>query len=156
MAKSGPSRARARELVATGLAAGTPVNQIAAANGLTERTIYNWLRESEFRARVNELRNRAVENAISLLASNMSLAAQTLVALLADSTPPANRVQAARTLLEMAFKAREVVEFEERLRAVEERLAQSGSAGGAGNGAGGEDAAAGPGAPEGSEDPAEE
>jgi hypothetical protein len=49
----------------------------------------------------------------------------TLLALLQEAIPPATRWGAARTILEMGLKVREVAELEQRLAALEARLPQA-------------------------------
>ena len=55
-------------------------------------------------------------------------AVKTLVALMGSGTPPATRLGAARAMLEIGIKVREVTELAERVAALESRLGQTSTA----------------------------
>jgi hypothetical protein len=49
---------------------------------------------------------------------------KSLLALLKDSAPPATRLGAAKAVLELGMKVREVAELEQRLAALEKRMGE--------------------------------
>jgi Homeodomain-like domain len=107
------------------LARGLSKADAAAAAGVGERTVYRWLDDDAFRAQVTRERGRLIERAVGRLADQAAAAADVLGELAANvDTPPAVRVSAARALLEQAARLRDSLEIEERLAAVEARLAE--------------------------------
>jgi hypothetical protein len=108
-----------REQVAAAIASGSSMRQAAAASGVTVRSIYNWLREPAFVARVEELRSSIVETAMGRMISNLTRAASELRRLLRDEDARV-RLGAAKTVLEGAVRLREYAALEARMRALEE------------------------------------
>jgi hypothetical protein len=112
------NQASKREQVAAALASGTSICQASATGGVSERTVYNWMRDEEFAARVQELSTEMVRQAVLRVSSTMIAAVEQLNCLL-DVENAQVRLGAARTILEQAVRLRESVTFEERLRALE-------------------------------------
>jgi len=108
-----------REQVALQLASGATVRATAARCGVSERTVHGWLKEADFAALVDELRAAMLARAMGVLMANTTRASRTLAKLL-DHKNARVRLSAARTLLEQSTRLREVVTFDERLRALEE------------------------------------
>jgi hypothetical protein len=111
------------EQAAVGIAVGEAAGVLAARLGIGRRTLVRWQGRNDFRRRVNELRAAMTRAACGRLAESMSAAADTLSSLLMVDKDSV-KIQAARQLLGMGTKLREVVEFEERLQAVEAKLAK--------------------------------
>jgi hypothetical protein len=86
---------------------------------VSERTATRRWADAGFRRRVGELRADMVTGALGRLANGMSEAAGVLRQLLTAQSEPV-RLGACRALLELALKLRDHVEFEHRLRALEE------------------------------------
>jgi hypothetical protein len=105
--------------LALALASGQTVRAAADATGIGERTATRRWADPDFRRRVGELRGDMVQRALGRMADGMAEAAHVLRALLDASTPPAVRLGAARTLLELGTKLRESVELEARIAALE-------------------------------------
>ena len=68
-----------------------------------------------------------VQRAASTLTAASTEAIKTLLSLQQGSTPAATRLGAARTILEMGIKIREVADLEERLAALEQQMAVNNS-----------------------------
>jgi hypothetical protein len=66
-----------------------------------------------------------IERTAATLTAAGGEAVKALVSLLAASTPPPVRLGSARTVLEMGVKYRELADMEQRVRALEQRLAES-------------------------------
>jgi hypothetical protein len=111
------------EALILALACGTPVETAAAKSGVSERTVYRRLKEPEFRRRVQTTRAEMVERAASMLTAASMQAVKTLLALQETSAPPAVRLGAARAILDISIRYREITELQERLTAVEQQLA---------------------------------
>jgi hypothetical protein len=109
------------------LACGATVEAAARQCDLTERTVYRRLREPAFKTRLQELRADMVRRSAGLLTAAAGEAVRTLLALQKDATPPAVRLGAARAVLEIGIKVRELADLETRIAALE---AQAGLTGG--------------------------
>jgi hypothetical protein len=95
----------------------------AAAAGIHERTLRRWYKyDPAFKTRVEELRAESVALAVAKLSSSMAGAADTLTRLL-GSRSEVVRLRAGKAILDAALKVRAAEELEERLRALEEKLA---------------------------------
>jgi HEAT repeat protein len=112
-----------QEAVAVTLASGRSVREAAAGCHTGERTIKRWLNCCAFGRRVHELRADMVNRALGRLSDGMAEAADTVRALLKAESESV-RLGAARSLLELGNKLRETVELEQRLAALETRLAE--------------------------------
>lgn len=95
----------------------------AKAAGISEATIHRYLNEADFREEYKAARARLLEGTLTVLQAGALEAVRTLEAIMKNKRSPVScRLGAARSILELAFKAREMLEFEERLRALEEAL----------------------------------
>jgi hypothetical protein len=119
---------RKNEALAVHLAAGQTVERAAELVGLSEATVYRRLRDPAFRRRVSELRAEMTDRALGTLSAAASAAVGTLCLLFKAKSESA-RLGAARAVLELGAKLKESTEFESRLRALEERLADKQSPG---------------------------
>ncbi len=106
------------------LACGATVEAAAKQCDLTDRTIYRRLKEPAFKSRLQELRTDMVRRAAGMLTAAANEAVRTLLLLQKDSTPPAVRLGAARAILEMGIKLREMVELEKRMDELEALVKQ--------------------------------
>jgi hypothetical protein len=116
MAHNGNSK---REALALRLAAGQSVRAAARSCKVGERTAHRWLDEDpRFRARVQELRERLFSRAVGVLTRLAGKAARKLDELL-DNFKASIALGACRTVLEAGPRLRELIDFEERLAALE-------------------------------------
>jgi hypothetical protein len=111
------------------LACGATVEAAARQCELSDRTVYRRLKDPAFRSRLQAVRADMVQRAAGMLTAAAGEAVRTLLALQKESAPPAVRLGAARAVLELGLKLREVADLEQRIAALE---AQAGLAGGAG------------------------
>lgn len=101
------------------LASGHSVKISAEMAGISESTGHKWLVDDhEVRQRVQETRDQLFREVFGRLVTAGSKAVDTLVDLL-DSESDTARLGAARTILEQTHRARENVELEARLGALE-------------------------------------
>lgn len=99
------------------------VKAAAAAAKIAEVTIHRWLNDPTFSAALKETRSRVFESTLTALQSASGVAVETLREVMEDKTAqPAARVSAAKTVLEISVRARDIIETEERLRLLEARL----------------------------------
>jgi DNA-binding MurR/RpiR family transcriptional regulator len=91
--------------------------------GISEPTLWRWLREPKFKAEYSRLRNRLIESALDRLSRICNAAIETLEHTLTDESAPATaKVAAASKILHLTLKLRETVEIEDRLRSIEEQI----------------------------------
>lgn len=104
------------------LACGATVEAAARQCGLSERTVYRRLRDPAFQARLKQVRTDLVRRSAGLLSAASGEAVRTLLALMKDTAPPATRLGAARAVLELGIKVRELAELEAEVRELEEKV----------------------------------
>jgi hypothetical protein len=110
--------------LALAVAAGQTLRDAAPAAGVSERTAARRWADATFRHRVNELRADMVQRSMGRMAESMTEAAGVLRQLLGAESESV-RLGAARSLLELGVKLRESVELEQRLLAIERRMADT-------------------------------
>ena len=93
--------------------------------GLSERTVYNRLEDAEFKKRLNEIRADMAQRSSGMLTAAAGEAVRTLLALQKEATPAAVRLGAARAILEVGMKIRQMVDLEMRLAELEELVANN-------------------------------
>lgn len=119
-------RRNADEPLALAVASGQTLRDAAQTAGVGERTATRRWADPAFRRRVGELRGDMVGTALGRMADGMADAAVVLRKLLVAESESV-RLGAARSLLELGVRLRESVELEQRLQAVEQRLAEEGN-----------------------------
>jgi hypothetical protein len=106
------------------LACGATVEHAARKAGLSERTAYRRLDNPAFVEQLDQLRADMVQRTAAMLTGAGMGSVKVLVDLQSDVAVPASvRRRSARDVLEMSLKFRETAELEQRLAAVEARLA---------------------------------
>jgi hypothetical protein len=99
------------------------IRQAAESSKVSEATLYRWMADSQFAAALREARGRAFESMLNSLQAASGKAMETLNNVMDDEeASAAARVTAARTILEMSLRARDLIEVENRLRALELKL----------------------------------
>ncbi len=116
-------RKGADEALLLALACGATVEAAAQSAGISRRTAHRRLADADFRQQLLGLRADMVQRTAGMLTAASMEAVKTLLALQKESIPAAVRLGAARSVLELGMKVRETAELQERLRALEERLA---------------------------------
>lgn len=106
------------------LACGVTVEAAAKQCGIHERTIYRRMTAPDFKARLQELRTDMVRRAAGLLTAATNEAVRTLLSLQKEAIPAPVRLGAARAVLEIGMKLREMVDLETRMAELEARLDQ--------------------------------
>jgi transposase len=94
--------------------------------GVSKVTVYDWLKQPNFRQELKRQRDEMIERALDCLKANVSKATETLVKLLDSKSEPI-RARAAEDILEFAQKALEHEELERRIEALERLLQQGGN-----------------------------
>ena len=109
------------------IAAGSTVADAAQLAGISEATAHRRLRKPGYREQIQELRSEMMNRAMGKMADGMASAADVLVELLSAENESV-RLSAARSLLDLGAKIRDTCEFEDRLRALEQRMQENGAA----------------------------
>lgn len=95
----------------------------AQAAGISEATATRWLKDPDFQARYAEAKRQAFGEALTFLQQSMLSAVTVLRTIMeASTTKDATKVSAATKLLELAFRAHEQYELEQRIAALESTL----------------------------------
>lgn len=120
---------RRRELALVALLESRDLKEAAEKVGVSEVTLWRWLRREDFRNAFRELKKEAVSLAISRIQQVCGEAVETLREVMTLGKGEAPRVQAAKAILELALKALEIEELEERIEALEKRVNERGDGG---------------------------
>lgn len=101
----------------------TTVIEAAKAAGISRATLFRWLSEEQFQAAYKEARGRLLESTLTALQSAGPAAVVTLLRVMEHATSnPGAQVSAAKAILDTGLKARDMLETEERLTAIEALL----------------------------------
>jgi hypothetical protein len=119
-----PKRGRrnADDVLLLSLACGATVDAAAAKAGVSSATVYRRLNEENFQLRLRDLRADMVQRTGGMLTAAAGEAVKTLLALQKETIASSTRLGAARAVLELGMKVREVAELEQRLVALEKRM----------------------------------
>ncbi|MBI1900953.1 MAG: hypothetical protein HYS13_07565 [Planctomycetia bacterium] len=120
---AGKGRQNADEQLLLSLACGASAENAARKAGVCERTVYRRLDDPEFQRRLRKLKTEILQRGVAMITAAQLDAVRTLVELQGHAQAESVRLGAARAILEMGAKLRETVELEERMAALEERLA---------------------------------
>jgi hypothetical protein len=118
----GEKLTRKQEQAISALLTEATVAAAADKAGVTEATLRRWQREEGFRAAYLEARRQVVEKAIAQMQQSSWAASSTLIRLLGSSSDSV-RLRAAMAILDQANKGLEMLDFEERLSALERQQA---------------------------------
>ena len=112
-------RRKADSVVLMALACGATVEAAADKAGVSRATVHRRLKEPEFCQRLQKLRDDLAKRISSLLIGAGGEAVKNLVELMRAPTPPATRLGASRSVLEIGMKEREITDLHERVAALE-------------------------------------
>lgn len=115
-------RTSADDQIAIAIACGATGEQAAIRAGVAARTVARRLADPAFRKRVETLRRDMVERTAAMLTAAAGEAVRTLLGLQKDTIQSSVRLGAARAILDMSFRAREVAELEQDLRELEQQV----------------------------------
>ena len=121
----GEKLTRKQEQAIAALLSEATVGTAAEKAGVGEVTLYRWLKLPDFLAAYREARREVVEKAVAQMQQSSWAASATLIRLLGSGSDSI-RLQAARTILDQANKGLELIDFEERLAALEQQADKGG------------------------------
>ena len=101
------------------------IRDAAKVVGISEATLFRWLRDQEFQDAYQEAKRRIVSHSISRIQKATGEAVETLREIMKDKKkPPSPRVTAAKAVLDIAVKAVEIEDIQSRLEAIEKIVSQ--------------------------------
>ena len=106
-------RRRADDALILALACGATVEAAARQADVSESTVYRRLKETSFSNQLHQARSDMVKRASSMLTASAMESVKTLLDLQKPTQPPAVRLGAARSVLEIGIKLRQMVELEQ-------------------------------------------
>jgi hypothetical protein len=96
---------------------------VAQLTGVSKRQIFRWLNAEPFSKAYREAKNRLLEGTLTALQAASTEAVSVLRSIMNDKNASVYaRLGAAKSILELSLKAREVLDVEERLADLERRL----------------------------------
>ena len=104
------------------LACGASVETAAQKAGLSARTVYRRLADPQFQAQVNDVRADMLRRAAAMLTAAGMAAIKTFTSLQESAQSESVRLGAARSIIELGCKLREMVELTERMAQLEARM----------------------------------
>lgn len=104
------------------LACGASVEVAAQQAGISATTAYRRLDQPEFKTRLRQIRSDIVQRTAGALTAAATESVRTLLELQKPPNPPATRLGAARSVLEIGLKIREVVELETQMADLEAKM----------------------------------
>lgn len=98
------------------------VRSAAATAGVGERTLYRWMGEEAFQSVLQQQQNELLQNVLRRLTNASSMALDALERGMQATEPMPQQLRAADIVLSKLLKAREMLETEERLEALERAI----------------------------------
>ena|SRR5579862_1188589 len=120
-----PKKHRGDEQLIAALACGATKENAARQAGVSLRTVHRRLADPEFCRELQAFRADIVQRTAGALTAAGLEFVKTLISLVSTTSPPATRLGAVKAGLELGMKVREATDMEQRLAALEERLAAS-------------------------------
>lgn len=116
-----------REGAITALVANPSIKAAAAACGISEKTLHQWLNDPAFAAELKKAQDATTKAAMRRVVVSVNAAVSVLEEIMHDITvSPAARVSAARTLLDSALRVYETQDIEDRMAAIERAAGERG------------------------------
>jgi len=109
-----------QEKAIAALIAEQTIRDAAARSGITEQTLFRWLKDKNFNAEYMRARRDAVQQAVARMQSATCEAVETLRAVMNDcKARGSERVSAAKAIIDFAYKGIDLEDFAARLSAIE-------------------------------------
>src|ERR1700693_693479 len=104
-------RKKGEEALALAIACGATVEAAATRAGVSTRTAYRRLSEETFSDRIKQIQRQMTQRSLAMLIAAGQLAAKTMVNLMEDAIPPAARLGAAKSVLDLGTRVRDLDEL---------------------------------------------
>ena len=121
MTKRNRAKSRRTEQIISALLQHPTVDKAAMALGISDVTLWRYLKDPEFQQEYRRVRREALSQSVARLQSASSTAANTLLRVMLDKDSPVpSKLRAAESVLKTAFEATEWEDLEARIRKLEE------------------------------------
>ncbi|MFO0863926.1 MAG: hypothetical protein U0744_04615 [Gemmataceae bacterium] len=110
------------DILLQALLCGASMDVASKKAGMSRSAGYRRLANPKFAKQYREAKADLVKRATAILSAGSLEASKALLELTGPKNPPATRLGAARSVIELAAKLREQTEMEERMASLEERL----------------------------------
>lgn len=117
-----------RDKLAAWVASGGSISAYAKQHGIPARTCYTWTRTDDFQGRVSRVRRRMLDRIGGRLAKNGLPAVEQMVTLSKTAEADAVKLAAAKAILDKLIEVANLVEFDRRLKAIEDAGTDRGQA----------------------------
>jgi len=123
MSGHGEKKDQKTERAISALLQAETIRDAAKEAGLAEATLHRYLKDEAFRSAYREAKREVVDQAVCQLQRSAGKAVKALSSIIDEQDAPASaRVSAAKTILEMAMKAVEIEDLEQRIAKLEEAV----------------------------------
>ena len=120
------SRSRKTDSILQALLANHTIREAAAAAQVTERTIYEYLRDPDFKADYQTARDDIIRGTANNLRNRMNEAVDVIATIMRDDAAPyRERRAAACAILEHGAKYTETLDILERMKTLEDKMSQN-------------------------------
>lgn len=119
----GEKRSRLEEVAVQALLENSRIEDAATQVGVSTSTLKRWLADSNFKARLRRAQHETLERAVSRIQASAGRAVEALERNLKCGVA-ASEIAAARSILEYGFRGAELIDHDDRLTVIEDRLAQ--------------------------------
>ena len=116
-----PGLSRRHEAVIVALLSNPKIKDAAADAGVNEATVWRLMQREDFQRRYREAQGKVFDGALGTLQGVTSEAVAALQKNLSCGVPAAE-VQAAKIILDYTMRARELFDYGDRIKALEERM----------------------------------
>lgn len=113
---------RKKEKVIACLIAQPTIALAAQEAKISQSTMFRWLRDPEFQVAYRRAKKEIVGHALTQVQKSVTKAVDTLLDVMGNGEVESAKVSAAKTILELAIRAVEIEDLEERIEALEERM----------------------------------
>ena len=114
---------RKQELAIAALVSEPSIGRAAEKVGIAKKTLWRWLQTDAFRTAFRKTKMELVRHAMAQIQAAMSEATETLRQVMVDmDATPSARVSAAKAVLDLGLKAREIENLEVRIEKLEKNL----------------------------------
>ena len=103
-------------------ASNSNIEEACGLVGISRNCFYDWMKQPHFKNELQKLRGELVEGAVSELKINARKAVSTLVKLMERDDSPSVQRSAANDILNHTMKFQEIMEMEQRISALEQKL----------------------------------
>ena len=122
MVETSKKMERKKEKVIACLIAQPTITLAAQEAKISQSTMFRWLNDSDFQAAYRKAKREIVNHALTQVQKSVTKAVETLLDVMGNGVVESAKVSAAKAILELAIRAVEIEDLDERIEALEERM----------------------------------